>query len=170
MSLLPDLRYALRAIRRSPLFATVAILEDRGYKLRYGIQASAGRNNDDRQLYARRGVADQAEDFGLVLASEPAPSVILAGRLHAALEAIAAGYPAIHIGYERKSAGAFGDLGLADYTVDAWTGSPEMLADRVQALAADPGPYWDRVGESLDSLALAWHHVRERVAEICLAL
>jgi polysaccharide pyruvyl transferase WcaK-like protein len=158
----------LRSLRQSDLgFAAVSILERRGMKPRYGVQASSGRTNDDRRHYASHGVADLAEDFGALLASDPAPAVILAGRLHAALDAIAAGFPTIHIGYERKSLGAFSDLGLADYVVDAWTGRPETLADQALALAADPEPYWARLETRFDTLAAAWRQLGEQVADVC---
>lgn len=160
----------LRSLPHSDLgFSAVSILEQRGFKPRFGIQSSSGRTNDDRPHYARRGVLGDAEDFGALLDSAPRPGVILAGRLHAALDAVAAGYPTIHLGYERKSAGAFNDLGLGDYVVDAWTGDPEDLADRIASLADDPGPYWDQLGARFDSLARSWDDIGARLSELVTA-
>jgi polysaccharide pyruvyl transferase WcaK-like protein len=160
----------LRSLPRSDLgFASVSILEERGLKVRYGLQSSSGRTNDDRSLYAAHGVLDEADDFGTMLASSPRPSAILAGRLHAALDAIAAGIPAIHVGYERKSLGAFSDLGLADYVIDAWTGVPGDLADRIVELAADPEPYWERLWNRFDPLADRWAQLVEGVSRLLSA-
>lgn len=159
---------ALRSLPHSNLgYETVTVLEERGFKIRLGVQSSSGRTNDDRSFYEARGLLDQAEDFGEVLTVGPRPAVVLAGRLHAALGAIAAGYPTIHLGYERKSAGAFADLGLTDYVVDAWTGEPRPLADLVTSLATDPEPYWERLAERFDALAAAWTDLCGRVEQVC---
>jgi hypothetical protein len=160
----------LRSLPRSDLgFATVSMLEERGLKVRFGVQSSSGRTNDDRSFYAARGVLDQADDFGHLLDSSPRPSVIVAGRLHAALDAIAAGIPTIHLGYERKSVGAFDDLGLADYVIDAWTGQPGQLADRLVELATDPAPYWERLSTRFDPLANQWSQLSELVGRLVSA-
>ncbi|MFV0258931.1 MAG: hypothetical protein ACK5PP_10845, partial [Acidimicrobiales bacterium] len=53
---------------------------------------------------------------------------------------------------------------LADWVVDAWTGSADDLADRVVDLAADPAPYWGRLGDRFDDLADHWRRLAERVA------
>lgn len=159
---------ALRSLPRSDVgFDTVSELERRGFGTRFGVQSSSGRTNDDRSFYADRGVLTDAEDFGTLLATEPRPSVVLAGRLHAALGAIAAGYPTVHVGYERKSAGAFADLGLSDYVVDAWTGRPETVADLVAELADDPRPYWARLADRFDELERAWDRLAARIAQLC---
>ena len=158
---------ALRSLARTDIgFDAVADLERRGYRIRLGVQSSSGRTNDDRSFYADHGVLAEAEDFGTLLSTGPRPSVVLAGRLHAALAAIAAGYPTVHVGYERKSAGAFADLGLSDYVVDAWSGRPELVADLVAGLADDPRPYWDRLADHFDDLARAWDRLAGQVAQL----
>jgi hypothetical protein len=160
----------LRSLPRSDLgFAAVSMLEEQGLKVRFGVQSNAGRTNDDRQLYAARGVLEGADEFGHLLTSSPRPSVVVAGRLHAALDAIAAGIPTIHIGYERKSAGAFGDLGLGDYVIDAWTGHPGQLVSLVAGLATDPGPYWDRLSSRFERLADQWGQLVEQVSRLVSA-
>lgn len=161
---------ALRSLPHSNLgLSSISILEERGFKTRLGVQSSSGRTNDDRSFYADRDLLDQAEDFGQLLSTPPRPSVILAGRLHAALEAIASGHPTIHLGYERKSFGAYADLGLSEYVVDAWTGEPAALADMVASLAEDPEPYWDRLSDRFDDLAQAWTVLGRQVANACSA-
>ena len=159
---------ALRALTGTDLgFEAVSLLEQRGFKLRLGIQSSSGRTNDDGSFYAERGVSADAEDFGAVLTSDPRPAVVVAGRLHAALDAIAAGYPTVHIGYERKSMGAFRDLGLADYVVDAWTGTPDRVVALAGELADDPGPYWKRLEDRFEDLATAWDDLGRMVQDLC---
>ena len=158
---------ALRSLPGTDLgLAAVTDLEQRGFKTRFGIQSSSGRTNDDRRFYAERGVLDAAEDFGLLLSGSPRPTVMIAGRLHAALDAIAAGIPTVHLGYERKSAGAFADLGLGRYQVDAWGGTPDQVTDLVVELADDPGPYWTALQNRFDALAGAWDDLRHRVAAL----
>ena len=157
---------ALRSLDRSDLgFETVSVLKQRGLTPCFGIQSSEGRTNDDRSLYASRGVLTEASDFGSLLEAEPRPAVVLAGRLHAALAAIAAGIPTVHLGYERKSAGAYADLGLSDYVVDAWTGDPGTLADLIEGVADDPGPYWARLSGRFDPLSRSWDRLVELVGE-----
>ena len=159
---------ALRSLPHSNVgFATVSMLEQRGFKVRLGVQSSSGRTNDDRSFYADQGALADAEDFGSLLASEPRPAVVLAGRLHAALDAIAAGFPTVHLGYERKSFGAFSDLGLSDYMIDAWTGRPEALADKLVELAEDPRPYWNRLSDRFDDLARSWNDLGQRIQQVC---
>lgn len=172
----PELRHgtdgvvavALRSLLHSNVGSqAVSLLEQRGFKTRFGIQSSSGRTNDDRSFYAEQGTLSGAVDFGTLLSTDPRPSVVLAGRLHAAIEAIAAGYPTVHLGYERKSLGAFTDLGLADYVVDAWTASPELVASLVADLAEDPGPYWDRLADQFDDLERSWRDLGERIQRLC---
>ena len=135
---------AVRALSGSNLgMEAAASLAARGRTVRYGIQSSVGRTNDDTQLYASAGVLDEATDLPSVLGSSPAPSVVIAGRLHAALHSIAAGFPTIHIGYERKSWGAYRDLGLDHWVVNAWDTSPDELVALVDELEREPGAYWE---------------------------
>ncbi len=158
---------ALRSLPNSTAgFDAVSLLERRGFKIRLGVQSSSGRTNDDRTFYAAHGVLEDAEDFGDLLATEPRPSVVLAGRLHAALAAIAAGYPTVHLGYERKSAGAFADLGLSDYVVDAWTGRADAVADLVGRLVEDPTTYWNRLGDRFDDLERSWKGLVAKVERL----
>lgn len=158
---------ALRSLDHSHLGpAVIEQLVERGFKARYGVQSSSGRTNDDRSYYRELGWSADQEDFGVLLDTDPRPSVVVAGRLHAALAAIAAGFPTVHIAYERKSAGAFADLGLSEYAVDAWTGDPSTTTDLVAALADDPQPYWNRLADRFDPLAGAWDELTGRVADV----
>lgn len=134
---------AVRALSGSNLgMETGAALAGRGRTVRYGIQSSVGRTNDDTELYASAGVLDGAMDLSDLLDSEPPPSVVIAGRLHAALHSISAGFPTIHIGYERKSWGAYKDLGIDKWVVNAWDTSPEQLMELVDELEREPEAYW----------------------------
>ncbi|MEM7339989.1 MAG: hypothetical protein AAF467_15140 [Actinomycetota bacterium] len=157
---------ALRALRGTSLGVdTIEALTLRGVKTRFGLQSDHGRTNDDRAFYAAAGITD-AVGFGELLATEPRPGVMLAGRLHAALEAIAAGIPTIHLGYERKSFGAYADLGLPDHVVDPWTTTADDLADRIEALAADPEPYWAALTDRFGALEQSWNDLGEAVHQL----
>ncbi|MFV0525117.1 MAG: polysaccharide pyruvyl transferase family protein [Acidimicrobiales bacterium] len=157
----------LRALPGTNLgFDAAARLERLGLTVHYGLQSSKGRTNDDRSLYRDQGVPDEPVDFGALISGPEPPTVVVAGRLHAALAAIASGIPTIHIGYERKSVGAFTDLGLADWVVDAWTGTPEDLADRALDLATDPDRYWELLTDRFDVLASHWLRLTDRVGSL----
>ena len=70
---------------------------------------------------------------------------VVSVRLHGALQAVLAGVPAVHLGYERKSWGAYEDLGLGEYVHDARRFDPASVAAQVRALQADPTPFWSAV-------------------------
>jgi polysaccharide pyruvyl transferase WcaK-like protein len=53
--------------------------------------------------------------------------------------------PAIHLGYERKSWGAYNDLGLSEYGHSARSFDPEVVSVRAQGLLADASDSWSRV-------------------------
>ena len=84
--------------------------------------------------------------------------VVISTRLHAALMALRAGVPAIALGYEWKSEGIFGDLGLARWhrKIDAW--APGEVAEMVTSLADYPldraHGEMARMGKSVEDLFL----------------
>lgn len=154
---------ALRGLRGTNLGVdTIEALTQRGMKTRFGLQSDHGRTNDDRAFYASAGIVG-AVGFGDLLSSDPRPAVVVAGRLHAALEAVAAGIPTIHLGYERKSFGAYADLGLPDYVVDPWQANADDVADLVLRLADDPEPYWAALSSRFDALGHSWDRLGDAV-------
>lgn len=157
---------AVRALAGTDLGMDVGKqLATQGKMVRYGVQSSVGRTNDDTKLYDEAGVLSEAEDFGDLLASPDRPAVVIAGRLHAALAALSAGYPTIHLGYERKSWGAFADLGLDDWVLHAWKAEPAQVIELAEGLIADPSEYWSRLERSFDGLSRR----REQLVELIAA-
>jgi polysaccharide pyruvyl transferase WcaK-like protein len=110
-------------------------------------QAEVGSANDDRAFQRSAFPKRPTSSVRSVLDSlDQQVPVMIAGRLHAALEAISRGVPAVHLGYERKSIAAFRDLGLADFVVDVraseWASD---AADAARRIVVDPDAYWARL-------------------------
>ncbi|OZE84924.1 polysaccharide pyruvyl transferase family protein [Rhodococcus sp. 15-649-1-2] len=63
--------------------------------------------------------------------------VVIAVRLHAALMALRAGHFVVHLAYERKGFGAFGDLGLGAYVHNINKFEPARVAAQMQHLLTD---------------------------------
>ncbi len=106
----------------------------------WAVQAEGSTAKSDRTFYAALGVPVAGRTADLLERREW--GAVVSVRLHGALEALLAGVPAIHLGYERKSWGAYEDLGLAGYVHPARSFAPEAVAAQVAALRADPEPYW----------------------------
>jgi polysaccharide pyruvyl transferase WcaK-like protein len=119
---------------------------------RGAVQAAGAINKSDETYYRSMGI-DAAGGLADVLAKNPAP--VISVRLHGAVQAILAGLPAIHLAYERKSWGAYEDLGLMQWLHDARRFDPELVAAQAAELQADPMPYWAALRERLPALELA---------------
>lgn len=109
---------------------------------------SAGRGNDDLSFYRRLSITHGVAPLQEAIA-EGAPAVVIAVRLHAALDAIRLGVPAIHLSYERKGWGAFSDLHLDPYLHNAFSFDPNVVAKQADALAEDATEYWQRLSAAL---------------------
>jgi polysaccharide pyruvyl transferase WcaK-like protein len=119
----------------------------------WAVHATGHRARSDAVHYERLGIAPSG---GLVEMLEGRQlSVVISVRLHGALMALAAGVPAIHLAYDRKGPGAFGDLGLDEWCFDIRSLDPGALNAAVDKLLSDPQPYWDRVAEQVPSLRAA---------------
>jgi hypothetical protein len=119
----------------------------------WGVQADTPGPRSDRSFYRREGFAD-AGSLAHLLSRPGGP--VTSVRLHGAIGALLQGRAAIHLAYERKGWGAYEDLGLAAYVHDARTFDPALVADQVQALAADPAPFWNCVATARPALSGAW--------------
>jgi polysaccharide pyruvyl transferase WcaK-like protein len=108
----------------------------------WGVQAEGSAQKSDRTFYETLAVTPDGRVTDL-LAQSPGP--VISVRLHGALQAIMAGVPAVHLGYERKSWGAYEDLGLSTWVHSARRFDPEAVADQVRALRADPEPFWTAI-------------------------
>jgi hypothetical protein len=126
----------------------------------WGVQAEGSVAKSDRTFYAALGVTP-AGRVGELLAGDSGPVVSV--RLHGALQAILAGVPAVHLGYERKSWGAYEDLGLQRWVHSARGFDPAAVAAQVRELQADPAPFWSAVAGAVPRL-------RERSAALDAAL
>lgn len=110
----------------------------------WAVQAEGSAAKSDRTFYDGLGlpVAGRTAD----LLDQGGWGAVVSVRLHGALAALLAGYPAVHLGYERKSWGAYQDLGLGDYVHNARAFDPTAVAAQVRSLRADPGPFWAALG------------------------
>jgi hypothetical protein len=109
----------------------------------FAVQADVEGHRSDRKFYERLGVPS-AGAFAELRANGPT-RVVVSVRLHGAIGALMAGFPAIHLAYERKGWGAYADLGLEDFVHDARNFSPDAVAEQVRAIQADPDDFWRRV-------------------------
>lgn len=123
----------------------------------WAVQAEGSTAKSDRTFYDQLGVPVAGRTGDLL--ARGGWGAVVSVRLHGALEALLAGYPAIHLGYERKSWGAYEDLGLPDHVHSARSFALEAAATQVAALRADPAPFWAR-------LAARREHLRERSAAL----
>jgi polysaccharide pyruvyl transferase WcaK-like protein len=105
----------------------------------WGVQAEGSVAKSDRTFYDVLGVAPDGRVADL-LAAPCGPVVSV--RLHGALQAIMSGVPAVHLGYERKSWGAYEDLGLDKWVHSARGFDPDVVAAQVRELQTDPSPFW----------------------------
>jgi polysaccharide pyruvyl transferase WcaK-like protein len=69
------------------------------------------------------------------------------------LSALLAGKPSVHLGYERKSWGAFHDLGLEQYVLDARRTSATRVLDAVESIRDDPATYWRLIDSRIEAVA-----------------
>ena len=127
------------------------------------VQSRVGANNDEeptRRVGAHR-LYSQAD-----LASMSRARVVISVRLHGALMALAAGHYPIHLSYERKGFGAFGDLGLDDHVHNVYSMPIDRIVAQAEALAHDPAArarFDARVASALPRLA-------QRRSEVVAAL
>lgn len=116
----------------------------------FAVQADVEGHRSDRMFYEKLAVPS-AGPFSDVRANGPA-RVVVSVRLHGAIAALMAGYPAIHLAYERKGWGAYTDLNLDEFVHDARDFSPYRVANQVRKLQADSTEYWHRVERASGAL------------------
>jgi polysaccharide pyruvyl transferase WcaK-like protein len=133
-------------------------LADRLGSARWAVQADVVGPKSDRAFVESLGLAP-AGTLSAVLPDDG--GVVVAVRLHGALQALLAGRPAVHLAYDRKGWGAYGDLGLTAWVHDARTFDPATVADQVRALQADPAPFWDAVADRREGLLAAGEALTE---------
>jgi polysaccharide pyruvyl transferase WcaK-like protein len=116
----------------------------------WAVQSDIKGPRSDRAYYQRLGIAN-ADPLAQVLEAGRTGAVVSV-RLHGAIAALMAGRPAIHLAYERKSWGAYEDLGITEYVHDARTFDAAKVAEQVNALQHDPRHFWAKVWTSVPSL------------------
>lgn len=102
----------------------------------FGFVQSTTGTNDDRDAMASLAPARYLSRDEMHGHSGPR-RIVVAVRLHAALLAMGAGHYVIHLSYERKGFGAFGDLGLADYVHNVFQFDADVVFRQVRALESD---------------------------------
>lgn len=105
---------------------------------------SEGRGNDDRSFYRRLGLGAEHPPLAELLAAEPRGTVVSV-RLHGSLDAVIHGWSSVHLSYERKGAGAYGDLGLERYLFESRSFDPRHVAETTEELVSHPDAFWDQV-------------------------
>lgn len=143
-----------------PVFVARDLEEPRGYyrfledvaasgQFEWAVQATGSANND--YPVTERYWTPQARRLVDVLA-EAKPRVVVSTRLHGSLSSLIAGYPTIHLTYERKGWSAFKDLGLERYVMSARDATLTGVRERVLEITADPAGYWAQVAESVPQI------------------
>jgi polysaccharide pyruvyl transferase WcaK-like protein len=130
---------------------------------RWGVQAEGDSTKSDRVFYTDTLHVEPAGRVAELLAG-PEPGPVVSVRLHGALQSLLAGVPAVHLGYERKSWGAYADLGLSRWVHSARGFDPELVAAQVRELAVDAGPFWAAVGERAGALRASSEALTDELA------
>lgn len=99
------------------------------------VQSTVG-GNDDRPAAATLSPRYTVER-GTLMSPDGTPRVVVAVRLHAALMALAAGHYVVHLAYERKGFGAFGDLGISPWVHTVNSFDVDEIASQVSSLLND---------------------------------
>lgn len=77
---------------------------------------------------------------------------VVSVRLHGAIEAMLGGHPAIHLSYERKGFGAYGDLGIDDYVFNSTTFDYEEVESKLRMLATSEQNFWRAIARSRETI------------------
>lgn len=130
------------------------------------IQSTVG-GNDDRPAAATLSPRHMV-DRSTLMTPGGTPRVVVAVRLHAALMALAAGHYVVHLAYERKGFGAFGDLGISPWVHTVNSFDVDAIASQVKGLLTDPSiraEYDDRIAEAAEAIAAARAQIVEQLRE-----
>jgi len=129
----------------------------------WGVQAEGSAAKSDRTFYDQLGVRADARVSEL-LATSCGPVVSV--RLHGSVQSIMSGVPAVHLGYERKSWGAYEDLGLQKWVHSARGFDAGLVAAQVRELQADPTPFWAAIGARAQYLQDSSGELDQSIARI----
>lgn len=125
---------------------------------------SRGRGNNDVPL-TNELAGYEAPDLRTVL-DRPEKSVVVSTRLHGSMAALIAGVPTIHLSYERKGWGAFNDLGLDDYVLNARRTSSDEVLRLYDRLMKNQDAYWDSYLRAQSSIKEAKRALIHQLREV----
>lgn len=128
----------------------------------WAVQADVDGPRSDRRFLRVLDVPD-AGDMSTVL-SRHAPGVVVSVRLHGAIAALLAGWPAIHLSYERKGRGAYEDLGIEEYVHDARNFDAAKVRAQVESLHENPEPLFARINARRAALMESYQRLVDDVA------
>lgn len=158
----------------NPIFVARELSNPRGYynlldeasksdQFEWALQSTGGGNND--YPLTRRLSSREPQPLRNIL-SGPESRIVVSTRLHGALSSLIAGFPAIHLSYERKGWGAFEDLGLDEFVLNARDASLAQVNDLIQKIRSNPSKYWTTI-DNHRSRILAQHRLMiSRVRDI----
>lgn len=157
-----------------PVFVARDLDQPRGYynfladiaasdEFEWAVQATGSANNDFpvTQRFSSAPPRRLAE-----ILAERKPRVVVSTRLHGSLSSLIAGYPTIHLTYERKGWSAFKDLGLEKYVMSARDASLAEVQQRVAEISADPSQYWGRISASVPRILESSDQLESRIRGI----
>lgn len=138
----------------------------KSHRFEWAVQSQGG-GNDDMPLTTQ--MSRETPRLMQQVLSENRPRVVVSTRLHGALSALIAGYPAIHLSYERKGWGAFEDLGLGEFVLNARDAKLEKVDSLIEKIVSDPSSYWQRIEKNTSAIraseSLLFEIIRQRVRQ-----
>lgn len=144
---------ATLALDDTPVFVARELTRPRGYyellnaasksgQFEWALQSTGG-GNDDYPLTKRLG--NQEPRTMKSILAENAPRIVVSTRLHGALSSLIAGFPAIHLSYERKGWGAYEDLGLGEYVLNARDATLPQINELMDRIRSRPEDFWSTI-------------------------
>jgi len=127
----------VRPFRGSTLPVAVAGLRRRLPLVDGFVQSTVSSNNDIASVAALEPRRTLSRDEFYAAPGDRPRRVVVAMRLHCALEALDAGHYVVHLAYERKGFGAFEDLGLGAFVHSVARFDAGVVTQQVAALLAD---------------------------------
>ncbi|MFC8302300.1 polysaccharide pyruvyl transferase family protein [Specibacter sp. NPDC057265] len=125
---------------------------------------STGGANDDYALTKRSGGSEPHKLKTILEQNDP--RIVVSTRLHGALSSLIAGYPAIHLSYERKGWGAYEDLGLDEFVVNARDVTLPDVQRLMEKIIRDPGAFWDRILEKRPQILENYNQILATLQDI----
>ena len=126
----------------------------------WAVQATGG-GNDDFPLTRKFSPTEPRLLHEML--SEQRPRVVVSTRLHGSLSSLIAGYPSVHLSYERKGFSAFSDLGLSEFVLSARDATLGEIEARVATITRDPQAYWSTLARQIDEIGAAARAIEARL-------